>query len=72
MLQLKHGIILVAALAMSIQLAHAQKMPGRRACSEGMTFQQCLDRCEQLGGKPKKGKSGASGCSKMCSKKGCK
>ncbi len=64
------GTVFIAILGMSTQLADAQKMPGRKACNAGMTFQQCLDRCIQLGGHGKK-RAGIS-CPKRCYKKGCK
>ncbi len=61
------GMLLIAALGMSTQLAHAQKMPGRKACGAGMTFQQCLDRCIQLAGHGKK--TAGKSCPKRCAKR---
>ena len=56
-------------LALSAISAAAQKRPGRKACERGMSFDQCVSRCIELGGKGKK--SPAAKCSKRCVKKGC-
>ncbi len=63
---------LLAALVLSAATANAQTLPKGKDCRAGMTYDQCLAICMELGGKGKKSKHPENTCPKHCAKHGCK
>ena len=72
MLRFSTPLLLLAALALSGGPANAQELPKGKDCRAGMTYNQCLTICMELGGKGKKSKHPENTCPKYCAKKGCK
>ena len=65
-------LLLLAALAFITGSANTQELPKGKDCRAGMSYDQCLTICMELGGKGKKSKHPEKTCPKRCAKKGCK
>jgi hypothetical protein len=72
MLRFSMPFLLLAALTWSVRPANTQDLPTGKDCRAGMTYDQCLATCMELGGKGKKSKHPQNTCPKHCAKKGCK
>ena len=62
------GAVIIGAFVMSVDIAGA--MPGRLACSRGMPFLTCFDKCVRLGGVSRYRKE--IGCARRCRYFGCR